>query len=191
MSRTTLHWIKTADRRPTHEGAVEYPNAWLAHVMVWSHIGERYGVPFSLLKPEPVWALHARADLPLCDRVVMALTFDRAWVRRENFGRLAEAVAAARLLAGCHFHQAARDLLARAFCHEIDHLDQRLFVDRLSSLQTANPARLRIVAKLAGGGAVERAMHVLFAADRIRPDGEWFRPSQALAAFMREIGGAK
>ena len=64
-------------------------------------------------------------------------------------------------------------------------------VDRLSSLQTANPARLRIVAKLAGGGAVERAMHVLFAADRIRPDGEWFRPSQALAAFMREIGGAK
>jgi peptide deformylase len=28
-----------------------------------------------------------------------------------------------------------RDLLARAFCHEIDHLDQRLFVDRLSPLK--------------------------------------------------------
>ena len=28
-----------------------------------------------------------------------------------------------------------RDLLARAFCHEVDHLDQRLFVDRLSSLK--------------------------------------------------------
>ncbi|MGZ5429540.1 MAG: peptide deformylase [Thermoanaerobaculia bacterium] len=28
-----------------------------------------------------------------------------------------------------------RDLLARAFCHEIDHLDQRLFIDRLSSLK--------------------------------------------------------
>jgi peptide deformylase len=28
-----------------------------------------------------------------------------------------------------------RGLLARAFCHEIDHLDQRLFVDRLSSLK--------------------------------------------------------
>lgn len=27
------------------------------------------------------------------------------------------------------------DLLARAFCHEIDHLNQRLFVDRLSSLK--------------------------------------------------------
>ena len=28
-----------------------------------------------------------------------------------------------------------RDLLARALCHEIDHLDQRLFVDRLSALK--------------------------------------------------------
>jgi peptide deformylase len=28
-----------------------------------------------------------------------------------------------------------RDLLARAFCHEVDHLDQRLFVDRLSALK--------------------------------------------------------
>ena len=29
----------------------------------------------------------------------------------------------------------ATELLARAFCHEIDHLNQRLFVDRLSSLK--------------------------------------------------------
>ena len=28
-----------------------------------------------------------------------------------------------------------RGLLARAFCHEVDHLDQKLFVDRLSSLK--------------------------------------------------------
>lgn len=28
-----------------------------------------------------------------------------------------------------------RDLLARAFCHEIDHLDRRLFIDRLSPLK--------------------------------------------------------
>lgn len=28
-----------------------------------------------------------------------------------------------------------RDLLARAFCHEVDHLDRRLFVDRLSALK--------------------------------------------------------
>lgn len=29
----------------------------------------------------------------------------------------------------------AEDLLARAFCHEIDHLDGKLFVDRLSPLK--------------------------------------------------------
>jgi peptide deformylase len=28
-----------------------------------------------------------------------------------------------------------RDLLARALCHEVDHLDQRLFLDRLSPLK--------------------------------------------------------
>jgi peptide deformylase len=30
---------------------------------------------------------------------------------------------------------AGTDLLARAFCHEIDHIDGRLFVDRLSPLK--------------------------------------------------------
>lgn len=60
---------------------------------------------------------------------------------------------------------------------------------RLASLQTANAAALRIVAMMPGGGAVERAMHATFAADRARPGGEWFRPSPSLAAFVKEIGG--
>ena len=38
-----------------------------------------------------------------------------------------------------------RDLLARAFCHEIDHLDQRLFIERLSALKKG--LLLRKVAK--------------------------------------------
>lgn len=29
----------------------------------------------------------------------------------------------------------ATDLLARAFCHEVDHLDSRLFIDRMSTLK--------------------------------------------------------
>jgi len=29
----------------------------------------------------------------------------------------------------------AADLLARAFCHEVDHLDSRLFIDRMSTLK--------------------------------------------------------
>ncbi|MCG3193291.1 MAG: Peptide deformylase [Thermoanaerobaculia bacterium] len=38
-------------------------------------------------------------------------------------------------LSGARKEYAGRDLLARAFCHEIDHLSSKLFVDRLSSLK--------------------------------------------------------
>ena len=61
---------------------------------------------------------------------------------------------------------------------------------RLASLQTAHPHLLRIVAKMAGGAEVERAMHRLFAASRIRPEGEWFNPTPDLVAFIKEVGGA-
>jgi peptide deformylase len=43
------------------------------------------------------------------------------------------------------------DLLARAFCHEVDHLDARLFIDRLSSLKKS--LILRKVAKRRKSGA--------------------------------------
>ena len=38
-------------------------------------------------------------------------------------------------LEGRHVEIEGEDLLARAFCHEIDHLDGILFVDKLSSLK--------------------------------------------------------
>lgn len=38
-------------------------------------------------------------------------------------------------LDGKEIKMEARDLLARVFCHEIDHLDGKLFVDRLSPLK--------------------------------------------------------
>lgn len=60
---------------------------------------------------------------------------------------------------------------------------------RVASLQTANAAELRIVAMMPGGATVERAMHATFAADRVRPGGEWFNPSPTLAAFVKELGG--
>lgn len=62
--------------------------------------------------------------------------------------------------------------------------------ERLSGLQTAHPTELRILTKIPGGNTVERSFHALFAADRIRPDGEWFRPSTQLMAFVRELKGA-
>lgn len=62
--------------------------------------------------------------------------------------------------------------------------------ERLLSLQTANPDPLCVVATMPGGATVERVMHVTFAADRIRAGGEWFNPSPALAALVKELGGA-
>ena len=62
-------------------------------------------------------------------------------------------------------------------------------IARLSALQTAHPHPLRIIAKMAGGIEVERSLHRLFAASRIRPDGEWFNPTPDLVAFIKEIGG--
>ncbi len=63
-------------------------------------------------------------------------------------------------------------------------------IGRLSTLQTAHAHPLKIIGRMAGGIAVERSLHTLFAADRVRSDGEWFRPSAALLAFIREVGGA-
>lgn len=60
---------------------------------------------------------------------------------------------------------------------------------RISSLQTASPYDLRILAVMPGAAVVERAFHEAFVGDRIRANGEWFRPSTTLMAFIKEIGG--
>lgn len=53
-------------------------------------------------------------------------------------------------LTGAHRALDGRDLLARAFCHEVDHLDSRLFVDRLSSLKRGFVLRKVVKRKKAG-----------------------------------------
>ena len=61
--------------------------------------------------------------------------------------------------------------------------------ERLDALQTAHPTKLRIIGLMKGGKTVERALHSMFALDRLRPNGEWFHPSVALIDFIHEIGG--
>lgn len=58
---------------------------------------------------------------------------------------------------------------------------------RVADFQTAAPQRLGVLAIAPGDRAMERELHLLFAADRT--GGEWFRESPrllALAAFFRE-----
>jgi hypothetical protein len=52
---------------------------------------------------------------------------------------------------------------------------------RIRTLQTGNHEELSMIACLAGGKALERDVHQLFAADRVR--GEWFRGS----TMMKEL----
>lgn len=56
---------------------------------------------------------------------------------------------------------------------------------RLASLQTGTPKKLVILAALAGGFEVERALHQLFARHRER--GEWFRPVPSIFAMVASI----
>lgn len=60
---------------------------------------------------------------------------------------------------------------------------------RLNALQTAHPTRLKIIGTMKGGLVVEKAIHTLFVADRLRHNGEWFHPSAALIDFISDIGG--
>ncbi len=53
----------------------------------------------------------------------------------EIIERPEEVVVEALNVAGTKVTHAARDFLARAFCHEIDHLDATLFIERMSALK--------------------------------------------------------
>lgn len=63
---------------------------------------------------------------------------------------------------------------------------------RFRTLLASNPFDLEMVAILPGGRAVERALHLRFAAQRHRD--EWFREEGELAAWItagcRDVGGA-
>lgn len=54
---------------------------------------------------------------------------------REKVTRPEHVVVRGRDVEGLEMTYDARDMLARVFCHEIDHLDGTLFIDRLSPLK--------------------------------------------------------
>lgn len=60
---------------------------------------------------------------------------------------------------------------------------------RRATLQTAHATELRVLATMRGGHRVEKSLHEGFTNDRVRHNGEWFRPSSNLLDFIREIGG--
>ena len=80
----------------------------------------------------------------------------------------------------------ATELLARAFCHEIDHIDGLLFVDRLSPLKRDLMKR-KLRKKRAGGAGRSRPVRVVFLGS-----GAFAVPSlEALLDAGHEVAGAR
>ncbi len=63
---------------------------------------------------------------------------------------------------------------------------------RLKELQTGNAERLIIEYRLAVANMkhAEGSLHNLFAANRLRSDGEWFKLTEAQLQLLRKIFGA-
>lgn len=58
---------------------------------------------------------------------------------------------------------------------------------RLRQLRTGVPHDLALLATMQGDDTTEYGFHVRFAADRISPRAEWFRPSPELLAFIASV----
>jgi len=78
-------------------GGVEFRNSWGGSARIWDALFKTY-VPKkheydSWLanngNDERLWALARREDLPMFERAVHAFTFDRFYVRKENFAKFA------------------------------------------------------------------------------------------------------
>lgn len=63
-----------------------------------------------------------------------------------------------------------------------------LAIDRLASLQTGSPVRLRIIGTMRGTVLDEQRLHGLFAEER--EHGEWFRPTERLLAWVTALSEA-
>ncbi len=57
--------------------------------------------------------------------------------------------------------------------------------ERMASLQTGSPVKLKLLAEIDGDARTEAALHRLFAADRVR--GEWFNPSDDLLNYLERL----
>jgi hypothetical protein len=55
---------------------------------------------------------------------------------------------------------------------------------RLQSFATGSPHEIKLLLRMEGPAALERELHKRFATDRVRKNGEWFRLSAEIKAFI-------
>lgn len=90
MSYTTIVHIFLGNRI---EYGPELSNSWGSAPVVWDAIGKKYiGHDFSFMyndKVEKLWKLYSSQDIPIHQRVVLMMTFDRAYVLKKDYSRAA------------------------------------------------------------------------------------------------------
>lgn len=108
MSRTDVYALWPSER---HEEIEELRNSHGSAPVVWGkmfarYVGARGPFPESeyMFRTDELWPLWKRADIPEQYRAVLAMTYDNAYVARENYARAAADIRA--FLAGFDFDPA-------------------------------------------------------------------------------------
>lgn len=90
MSYTTVLHIFPGDKVECGE---ELKNAWGSATYVWAYMGNKYIPHFSMFQQRAMidlWKLYENRTIPLHQRAVLMMTFDRAYVSREHYARAAK-----------------------------------------------------------------------------------------------------
>jgi hypothetical protein len=93
MSHTTIKHIWPGDRA---ESAEELRNAWGAAPFIWAAMAERYlpgGKHWLIAASEhdsALWRLDRDPRVPVHQRAVMVMTFDRFYIEKKDFARAAQ-----------------------------------------------------------------------------------------------------
>lgn len=99
---------------------IELRNSFRLHFVAWERLCVRHlGKEFSLSSEDaasPLWALYQNPKVPRCDRVVLMLTFDLAYVERKDFAQAAEDIREfGQREWGCAFNGGHWPILANVF----------------------------------------------------------------------------
>lgn len=89
MSYTTVKAIWPGEK---HENLEELRNSHGSAPVIWDAVCARYLGDRNawLFKPERLWPLYKREDMPASMRAVLMMTYDRAYVERKDFARAAD-----------------------------------------------------------------------------------------------------
>lgn len=88
MSYTTVKAIWPGEK---HEDLEELRNSHGSAPVIWGELCARYlgNKREWLFKPDNLWPLYKRQDVPKCMRAVLMMTFDRAYVERKDYAQAA------------------------------------------------------------------------------------------------------